>query len=354
MTAGDKKLGSIIHRFTDAPLQLDLLLFPERRSALSAKERQRYEKIDREVKYAGRGKRDYNARNPDRMEYRKHKPGFYVLNLPRACSKDSNCTIRDRVDTGFKLGISTTDKGLKGRLGDYYIAYADTVTVLHLRVFQSEDLHYFSHRKRTNEFENAIKQHLNRRGILPVRGGAGHSEYYEDIAEIKKSINAITADLSLITDVNQNEYDRITITGEEDEVTSASTKESGVTGPRTRTTEANIEKVAADKEQAKLEVASNKYVRIYSKFDGKKMSVERGILQAKLKARPEEDRRYNIIWDHEFFAHKAAGKKGKVKPKSFITLPDKLRGQKKDGGWVLESESRATDLPWRNFIKYSE
>lgn len=177
------KLGTTVQKFSNAPLQLELLLFPEKikTAKISPALKKRHQEVYDNMFYAGQGK-SYTLEG--NTKYYKNKNGFYVLELPDTtapdCEKENTCNRTD--DLGYKLGkaesnptaaesgvVSAKSGGLYGRLKSYFIELGKNVRVLHLRVFQNEDLNFYGTKKRAREYESAVKNELRLKNIKPMR-----------------------------------------------------------------------------------------------------------------------------------------------------------------------------------------
>ena len=312
-----KILGTTIQKFSNAPLQLELLLFPEKikTAKISAALKKRHQEVYDQMFYAGKGK-SYTLEG--KTKYYKNKNGFYVLELPDTtapdCEKENTCNKTD--DLGYKLGkaelnptsaesgsVSATSGGLYGRLKSYFIELGKNVRVLHLRVFQNEDLNFYGTRKRAGYFETGVKTELRNRNVKPMRGATG-SEYFKDLKDIQNAINKVDRYPDpFIRDIAPDE------------------KEGQQIG-------ANVETRSSSKQikvKSRVIVLSKNY-----KKGREKMGAARGTVLKKTKTDPS-DKNWDIIFDDEV-------KKGKKKASVHMTFNPDLYNKKKEGGWVFEKD----------------
>lgn len=312
------KLGTVIQDFTHKPLQLELLLFPEKISTakISKALKARHQKVYESMFYAGKGK-SYTLEG--NTKYYKNKNGFYVLELPDTtapdCEKNNTCNKTD--DLGYKLGkaesnptaadsgvVGAKSGGLYGRLKSYYIELGKNVRVLHLRVFQNEDLNFYGTKKRAREYETAIKNELRKNDINPMRGASG-SEYFEKLKPIQDAISRVER--------FPDDFVRVIAPDE---------KEGQQIG-------ANVETRSTSKQikvKTRVIVLSTNYAR-----GRNKLGAARGTVMKKTKSNPN-DKYWDILFDDQV-------QQGKTKATIHMTFEPDLYNEKKDGGWVFEKDS---------------
>tara|TARA_R110000851_G_scaffold146204_2_gene285819 strand:+ start:4382 stop:5374 length:993 start_codon:yes stop_codon:yes gene_type:complete len=311
------KLGTTIQKFSNAPLQLELLLFPEKlkNAKISAGLKKQHQEVYDQLFYSGQGK-SYTLEG--NTKYYKNKNGFYVLELPDTtspdCEKENTCRIKD--DLGYKLGkaesnptsaesgtVSAASGGLFGRLKSYFIELGKNVRILHLRVFENEDLNFYGTKKRARDYESAIKRELRLKNIQPIRGATG-SEYFKNIKDIQTAISKV--------DKYPNTFVRDIAPDE---------KEGQQIG-------ANVETRSTSKQvkvKSRVIVLSREY-----KMGREKFGAARGTVIKKTKSNPN-DKNWDIIFDDQL---------NKGVSKATIDMPFNmdLYNENIDGSWVFEND----------------
>ena len=316
------KLGNVIQKFSNSPLHLELLLFPEKlkNSTLTSTQKKRHQEVYSQLFYSGKGK-SYFDRISGTTKYYQNKNGFYVLELPDTtspdCEKDNSCKSKD--DLGFKLGkaesnptsaesgvVSAKSGGLFSRLMSYFIELGKNVRILNLRIFSSEDLNFLGKKLRAREYENAIKEELRKKNIQPIRGSTG-SEYFKKLKPIQDAINRVDKyPDSFIRDIAPDE------------------KEGQQIMPNVETrSQSKNKKVQA---KTRVIIMSKEY-----KVGRQKLGTARGTVIKKTRSNPN-DKYWDILFDDQV-------KKGVKRATIEMTFSPDLYNQKKEGGWVYESDN---------------
>lgn len=192
------KTGTVIHDIKDDPLFVEPLLKPKTA---------RYRKINAMLKYAGKGKAYVSA---GEIKYAINRNGIYVLEMPLSfrVNKDGSLVQSSREHIGYKFGQTSSLGGLISRFGTYYVEVGTNVKILHIRIFNNENLSYFGSRERAKDYELAIKQTLARRKIKPMRG-AGSAEYYKTLKDILDAMDYVDKNPDLIGDIAEIEIKKV-------------------------------------------------------------------------------------------------------------------------------------------------
>jgi hypothetical protein len=330
------KTGNVILKFTQTPLSLEYLLYPDRlqNSDLTSKQRQRYNEVYESLFYAGKGK-SYTLEG--KTKYYKAKSGFYTLRLPQ--SVEQHCKPNDKVkdcspeQLGVKLGkasmnptsaesgsVSVKSGGLVGRLHSYYVELGGNVEVLHIRTFDNEDLNYYGNRQRANDYESAVKRELKKQNVEPVRGASG-SEYYESLVKVKEAIATVDKQPnSFIRDISEDEYE-----GTQRGANAQTRSKDAVVGVGRR-----------------IILISSAY-KGHLKQKHSKYGAVRGKIMKKTRGSPE-DSLYDVLFDDQVLA-------GLIKATIHIDLHKSLYNKEVEGGYVLETDIGGAKPIFRNAPK---
>lgn len=185
------KTGTIIHDVKDEPLLVEPLLKRTTR---------RYKEMFQKLMYANEGKPYISS---GKTKHATNRNGFYILELPVSYrTKDNKPIQSSKEHIGYKLGMTASMGGLISRFGTYYVEVGSNVKILHIRIFNNENLSYFGSRERAKEYELAIKQELNRKKVRPARGSS-NSEYYKTLQPILDAMKYIDANPRLIGDIDK-------------------------------------------------------------------------------------------------------------------------------------------------------